>query len=43
MGPEQPISKLGDQLRGINWDGMGVGYGVRGSPLENLTIRLEGK
>jgi len=43
MGPEQPISKLSDQLKGINWDGTGVGFGVRGSPLQNLTVRLEGR
>lgn len=43
MGPEQPISVLSDQLEGINWDGTGVGFGVRGSPLQNLTVRLEGK
>jgi hypothetical protein len=43
MGPEQPVSVLEDQLKGINWDGTGVGFGVRGSPLQNLTVRLEGK
>lgn len=43
MGPEKPMSVLEDQLKGINWDATGVGYGVRGSPVQNLTVRLEGK
>ncbi|KIX09399.1 uncharacterized protein Z518_00478 [Rhinocladiella mackenziei CBS 650.93] len=41
MGPEQPVSVLASQVQGIHWDGTGVGYGVRGSRLENLTVRLE--
>lgn len=41
MGPEQPLSVLSDQLKGINWDATGVGYGVRGSSVQNLTVRLE--
>ncbi|KIW55788.1 hypothetical protein PV05_04513 [Exophiala xenobiotica] len=40
MGPEQPLSVLSGQMDGINWDGTGVGYGVRGSRLENLTLRF---
>ncbi len=43
MGPEQNMSVLADQMAGINWDGTGVGYGVRGSNLANLTVRLGGK
>ncbi|KAK5467342.1 hypothetical protein LTS15_000314 [Exophiala xenobiotica] len=42
MGPEQPLSVLSGQMDGINWDGTGVGYGVRGSSLENLTLRFAG-
>lgn len=42
MGPEQPLSVLSGQMDGINWDGTGVGYGVRGSRLENLTLRFTG-
>ena len=42
MGPEQPLSVLSGQMDGINWDGTGVGYGVRGSRLENLTLRFAG-
>ena len=41
VGPEQPVSVLEDQMRGVKWDGTGVGYGVRGSRREDLTIRLE--
>nr|KAK5442249.1 hypothetical protein LTR18_006102 [Exophiala xenobiotica] len=40
MGPEQPLSVLSGQMDGINWDGTGVGYGVRGSRLVNLTLRF---
>ena len=43
MGPEEGIEKLEEQVRGIEWDGTGVGYGVRGSRLEELTIRFEGE
>lgn len=43
MGPEQNVSVLADQMTGVKWDGTGVGYGVRGSNLQDLTIRFEGK
>jgi hypothetical protein len=44
MGPEQPLSAFDEQVGGgQHWDGVGMGYGVRGSRLENLTIRAEGK
>jgi hypothetical protein len=43
MGPEQNISVLAEQLDGVRWDGAGIGYGVRGSRMEDLTIRLEGE
>jgi hypothetical protein len=42
MGPEQDISVLENELKSIRWDGTGVGYGVRGSRRQDLTIRLEG-
>lgn len=42
MGPEQGISVLENELKGVKWDGTGVGYGVRGSRRQDLTIRLEG-
>ena len=41
FGPEQPLDVLVEQLNGIHWHGTGVGYGVRGSRLENVTIRFE--
>ncbi|KAL6248735.1 hypothetical protein RBB50_003797 [Rhinocladiella similis] len=40
MGPEQPLSVLSSQMDGIRWDGTGIGYGVRGSRLQNLTLRF---
>ncbi|KAK5936858.1 hypothetical protein PMZ80_010977 [Knufia obscura] len=43
MGPEQPLDVLADQMTGVDWDVIGVGYGVRGSRLENVTIRFAGK
>lgn len=42
MGAEAPIEKLEEQMKGIRWDGTGVGYGVRGARLPDLTVRLEG-
>ena len=42
MGAEAPIEKLEEQMKDTRWDGTGVGYGVRGARLPDLTIRLEG-
>lgn len=43
VGPEEDYAKiLEDQLCGTQWHGTGVGYGLRSSRLENLTIQLEG-
>jgi hypothetical protein len=42
MGPEQNISVLQGQIDGVEWDTTGIGYGVRGSKRQDLTIRLEG-
>ncbi|KAF2665557.1 hypothetical protein BT63DRAFT_442934 [Microthyrium microscopicum] len=41
MGPEQNLSVLAGQMEGNHWDGTGIGYGVRGAHLPELTIRLE--
>jgi hypothetical protein len=41
MGPEVPTSTLEQKMRGTRWDGTGVGYGVRGARLPELTVRLE--
>jgi hypothetical protein len=43
MGAETPIERLEEQMQGVKWDGTGVGYGVRGARLQDLTIRLEGE
>ena len=43
MGPEQNISRLSDRLDGLHWAATGVGFGVRGSHEEELTLRLRGK
>jgi hypothetical protein len=42
MGPEVPITVLENQIRNGShvWDGTGIGYGVRGSHLVNLTSRF---
>ena len=37
------MSVLEKQVEGYHWDGVGLGYGVRGSYYENLTIRAEGR
>lgn len=37
------MTVLENQMEGINWDGTGIGYGVRGSHLQNLTIQFGGK
>ena len=42
MGPEQDVKLLDNELKGTNWAGTGVGYGVRGSRRQDLTIRREG-
>ncbi|RVX69770.1 hypothetical protein B0A52_06415 [Exophiala mesophila] len=41
-GPEQDVGIYADRLRGKKWQGTGVGYGVRGARLPDLTVRLEG-
>jgi hypothetical protein len=41
FGPEQPVSILSDRMKGIKWEGTGVGFGVRGSNRTDLTIHLE--
>jgi hypothetical protein len=41
MGPEQKISTFAGEMDGIDWTGVGVGYGIRGANLPELTVRLE--
>ena len=43
FGPEVNIKVLGDQFGDIHWSGMGVGFGVRGSRREDITIQFESK
>lgn len=39
LGPEQGMTPLIDELKGKNWDGVLVGFGVRGNP--DLTVFFE--
>lgn len=41
MGPEQNISVFSKFLDGTQWQGAGIGYGIRGTKLPELTVRLE--
>lgn len=41
MGPDQNISVFSKFLDGTQWQGAGVGYGIRGSKVPELTVRLE--
>jgi hypothetical protein len=43
FGPETDIKTFGEEFRDINWSGLGVGFGVRGSRREDLTIQFESK
>ncbi|KAK3368792.1 hypothetical protein B0H63DRAFT_529161 [Podospora didyma] len=41
MGPEQNISVLANRIPGTNWNGVGVGNGVRSAGLPELIVRFE--
>ncbi|KAF7561262.1 hypothetical protein G7046_g2880 [Stylonectria norvegica] len=41
MGPEIGLDKLADRMPGHDWDGTHIGFGVRGSSFQNVTIRLQ--
>ncbi|QDS69671.1 hypothetical protein FKW77_009558 [Venturia effusa] len=41
MGPEKDISIFAKYLDGTQWHGAGVGYGIRGSRIPEVTVRLE--
>ncbi|KAI9705289.1 MAG: hypothetical protein M1820_005288 [Bogoriella megaspora] len=41
MGPEQSMSVLDGRLQGIAWGVNGIGFGVRGSNRDDLTVRLK--
>lgn len=41
MGPDQNISVFSKFLDGTEWQGAGIGYGIRGTKIPDLTVRLE--
>ncbi|TID23795.1 hypothetical protein E2P81_ATG03359 [Venturia nashicola] len=41
MGPDQDISVFSKYLEGTQWQGAGIGYGIRGTKIPELTVRLE--
>ncbi|KAK1959691.1 hypothetical protein LY78DRAFT_352823 [Colletotrichum sublineola] len=40
VGPEDSLDNISSELKGVNWTGTGVGFGVRGSPSPVITRRL---
>ncbi|EXF78998.1 hypothetical protein CFIO01_13074 [Colletotrichum fioriniae PJ7] len=42
LGPEDSLDFLSDELKGMEWTGTGVGFGVRGNPTPVFTRRLMG-
>lgn len=42
QGPEQPASNIADRMEGRHWGVTGVGWGLRGSTIMELTDRFEG-
>ncbi|KXH31008.1 hypothetical protein CSIM01_13715 [Colletotrichum simmondsii] len=42
LGPEDGLDFLSEELKGIDWTGTGVGFGVRGNPTPVITRRLMG-
>ncbi|ETS74659.1 hypothetical protein PFICI_13143 [Pestalotiopsis fici W106-1] len=42
QGPDQPVSNLGDRMKGRVWDVTGVGWGIRNSTMLELVDRFEG-
>ncbi|KAH8892637.1 hypothetical protein GQ53DRAFT_822840 [Thozetella sp. PMI_491] len=41
LGPEQPFQDiLSDRMAGVQWTGSHIGFGVRGAPIENLTVQF---
>lgn len=42
LGPEDGLDFLSEELKGVDWTGTGVGFGVRGNPTPVITRRLMG-
>ncbi|KAK1994815.1 hypothetical protein LX36DRAFT_683449 [Colletotrichum falcatum] len=40
VGPENSLDDISSELKGVKWTGVGVGFGVRGSPSPVITRRL---
>ncbi|EFQ36829.1 uncharacterized protein GLRG_11967, partial [Colletotrichum graminicola M1.001] len=40
VGPEDTLGDISSELKGVNWTGTGVGFGVRGNPSPVITRRL---
>ncbi|OLN98024.1 hypothetical protein CCHL11_06793 [Colletotrichum chlorophyti] len=43
VGPENSLDDISRELKGVDWTGTGVGFGVRGNPSPVITRRLMGK
>ncbi|KZL78790.1 hypothetical protein CT0861_03726 [Colletotrichum tofieldiae] len=40
VGPENSLDDVASELKGVDWTGTGVGFGVRGNPSPVITRRL---
>ncbi|KAK1976392.1 hypothetical protein LZ30DRAFT_603592 [Colletotrichum cereale] len=40
VGPENSLDDISSELKGVDWTGTGVGFGVRGNPSPNITRRF---
>ncbi|GKT43351.1 uncharacterized protein ColSpa_03532 [Colletotrichum spaethianum] len=43
VGPEDGLDDIASELKGVDWIGTGVGFGIRGNPSPVITRRLMGK
>lgn len=43
QGPEQPVTNIGDRLKGTEWGATGQGMGIRGYANATATLRFEGE
>lgn len=42
QGPEQPVSRIAERMKGNKWDVDAIGFGVRGYANGTATRRFEG-